>query len=151
MANKFFWVLVDNNGKKIQENDPLVVVPKEYFENPERVMMFNFFIDITGQDKYSIAVDLRNGMFYIGDWDGFNITIDPEPKITEHNPDIFYRLIYAVRWGIDCAVYNRRKTPDRKILVGFKIGWQVTYQNTNYQRIMFVNADNGKMEIRRKK
>jgi len=96
MTNNFFWVLEDNNGKRIKQDDPLEVIPHEYFDNPNLVTMFNFFVDVEGKDRYSVAVDLRNGMFYIGDWNGFNISVDPEPEMTKLSPTLNYRLIYGI-------------------------------------------------------
>jgi len=129
----FHWVLVDKDGKSLGMS-ALNVLPKTYFADPSKIRAFNFYTDC----GYAIRINLITGMFCIdGCW------LNPATSLIPGKNK--FKLIYRLHWGIELNVNGGGK--NKKIL-GFKIGWETKVDNAIFQRILYINAETGVVDIR---
>lgn len=121
------YSIILKNGERLDES-----VDNRKFDFARKDM--SLFL-LTIKDK-TIAVDLNNGYFYIG-----NQALNPDYGGVERD----YRLIYYKRHQFDTA-----GTPDH--IHCYLLGWQfTTSEGENTQRIMYWYVDNDVIEIKRKR
>ena len=141
MPYKYNWTLILNDNG----NEEIV----HQFENGTE-KMFGVVADAENSGKLvkmylvgddgDVSVDFRTGLFYIGERE-----IDPAPELTRRNYN--YRVIYYRRKVGQAG----EGIPYTEKIAKFLLGWQVTIDNVNYQRIMFLDAETGQIEIKEKR
>jgi len=125
------YSVILKNGQRLDES-----VDNRKFDFTRKDMaLFLLTLTINGENK-TIAVDLQNGYFYIG-----NQALDPDYGGVGRD----YRLIYYKRHQFDTA-----GTPDH--IHCYLLGWQfTTSEGENTQRIMFWYPEDDVIKIKRKR
>ncbi|KKN76658.1 hypothetical protein LCGC14_0368550 [marine sediment metagenome] len=90
-----------------------------------------------------IAVDMRNGLINVNgtNWNFMPHGINPE--------DVKFRPIWYHTIRKDFAISSMKPLGDKFTL--YKIGWQFTHEEKNYQRIIFYDVINGEFSLKEKR
>ncbi len=90
-----------------------------------------------------IAVDMRNGLINVNgtNWNFMPHGINPE--------DVKFRPIWYHTIRKDFAADSMEPLGDK--FTRYKIGWQFTHEEKNYQRIIFYDVETGIMSLKEKR
>ena len=97
-------------------------------------------------ENHNYAVDLKDGSFYIDD---IRIDLIPEWRISNGKPPLLpkdpnFRVIFYRRKRQDVGPYSSGE----EYIYAYLLGWQITLNEINYQRIIFIYPINdGKVKI----
>jgi len=123
------------NGK--EETNFKAVLDEEKKDNLQIFLITPY---IHGVEREYIAVDLTNGMFIIND-----IYVNLVPEYA--NKDYKYRLIFYKRCAVTMDFGGNQS--DKSVI--YIIGWQITLNGENIQRILFFDPETKITELREKR
>jgi len=109
-------------------------------EKKDNLQIFLITPYIHGVEREYIAVDLTNGMFIIND-----IYVNLVPEYA--NKDYKYRLIFYKRCAVTMDFGGNQS--DKSVI--YIIGWQITLNGENIQRILFFDPETKITELREKR
>lgn len=94
-----------------------------------------------------VAVDMKTGLFNVNgtNWDFMPSKIDPS--------EVKFRPIWyhSVRKDFSTNSPTLEMKPLGQRITLYKIGWQFTYEEKNYQRILFFNVETGTFSLKEKR
>lgn len=90
-----------------------------------------------------VAIDLRTGMMNVNQTNWNFVPHGIDPLSVKFRP-IWY---HSVRKSFALADVQNQTTE----IVLYKIGWQFTYEEKNYQRILFYNVKDGSFSLKEKR
>lgn len=105
---------------------------KEILNTPNVEMVF------LSDDSHTYSVDLRTGLFYL----------NAIPLNTGYTfLDTKYRLIYYKRMRVEIGPQGKSE----QYLHAYLLGWQITYEGKNIQRIMSIDPKTFTVEVKEKR
>lgn len=144
-----YWEAITRDGLVLKQYTPenQEINFREVLNLQEKNNLHYFFLLPVVRDyldKINIGVDLTTGLFIIN-----GIKMDVRPDIIKELVDPFYRIIF-----------HRRRKEERGVVTGdlvrgkiafYLLGWQITLEDKNYQRILFFDPETLTFVIREKR